>query len=164
WSEALKQCDRWQILLARAPGEETTLDVQPEMNSLTLNVIAQTMFASDLGAEAAEIGAAVATLSQVAMEEFSSAFILPRCLPTAGNRRKNAAIGVVDRIVRRMIAEHEKAATPGTDLLSTLLTHVESDPDGTKHQLSREEIRNEVMTMLLAGHDTTAAGLTWTLY
>jgi cytochrome P450 len=164
WSEALKQCDRWQKLLAAAEGEKTTLDIQPQMNGLTLNVVAQTMFGSDLGAEAAEIGAAVATLSQVGVEEFSSPFILPRWLPTARNRRKNAAIGVVDRVVRRMIAEHEGAATPGTDLLSTLLTHVETDPDGTKHQLAREEIRNEIMTLLLAGHDTTAAGLTWTLY
>jgi cytochrome P450 len=164
WTEALKQCDRWQTLLAKGDGEKTTLDVQPEMNALTLNVVAQTMFATDLGAESAEIGSAVATLSQVGVEEMSSPFILPRWIPTARNRLKNAAISVIDRIVWRMIAEHEKAAAPGPDLLSTLLTHVETDPDGTKHQLAREEIRNEVTTLLLAGHDTTAAALTWTLY
>jgi cytochrome P450 len=164
WAEALKQCDRWQALLAGTEGEKTTLDVQPEMNGLTLNVVAQTMFASDLGAEAAAIGAAVATLSQIGVEELSSAFILPRWVPTARNRRKNAAIGVIDQVVRRMIAEHEGATAPGTDLLSALLTHIETDADGTRHQLAREEIRDELTTLLLAGHDTTAAGLTWTLY
>jgi cytochrome P450 len=164
WAEALKQCDRWQRLLAGMEGEKITLDIQPAMNGLTLNVVAQTMFASDLGAEAAAIGAAVATLSQIGVEELSSAFILPRWVPTARNRRKNAAIGVIDRIVRRMIAEHEGATAPGTDLLSALLTHIEIDLGGTRHQLARAEIRDEVTTLLLAGHDTTAAGLTWTLY
>jgi cytochrome P450 len=49
-------------------------------------------------------------------------------------------------------------------LLSALLTHTETDPDSTRDKLRREEIRDEVTTLLLAGHDTTAAGLTWTLY
>jgi cytochrome P450 len=133
------------------------------MNALTLNVVAQTMFATDLGVEATAIGAAVAVLSQIATGEFSSAFLLPRWVPTAHNRRKYAAIAVIDGVVRRMIAAHE-AAAPGTDLLSALLTHTETDEDGTRHQLAREEIRDEITTMLLAGHDTTAAGLTWTLY
>jgi cytochrome P450 len=164
WAEALKQCDRWQTLLAGMEGEQVTLDVQPDMDNLTLNVVAQTLFASDLGAEAGAIGAAVATLSEIGTEELSSAFILPRWVPTTRNRRKHAAIGVIDRVVRRMIAAHEGATAPGTDLLSALLTHTETDPDGTKHRLAREEIRDEVTTLLLAGHDTTAAGLTWTLY
>jgi cytochrome P450 len=165
WAAALDRCDQWQMLLAGVTGGETTiLDVQPEMNGLTLGVVAQTMFASDLGPEAPAIGAAVATLSEIGVKEFQSAFFLPRWLPTAHNRRKNAAIGVLDRVVRRMIAEHEGAAAPGTDLLSALLTHVETDEHGTRHQLSREEIRNEITTLLLAGHDSTAAGLTWTLY
>lgn len=162
WAEAQKQCERWQTLLAKSTGD-VTLDVQPEMNGLTLNVISQTMFASDLGNEAAEIGAAVATLSLVAMKEFSSPYIVPRWLPTAYNRRKNAAIALIDRIVRRMVSEQEGKAA-GNNLLSALLTHVEIDDNGVKHQLDREEIRNEVTTMLLAGHDTTAAGLIWTLY
>jgi cytochrome P450 len=164
WAEAQKRCDRWQTLLAAGDGQKTTLDVQPEMNGLTLNVIAQTMFASDLGAHAAAIGAAVATLSQIGVEELSSAFVWPRWIPTARNRRKNDAIRVLDRVVRRLIAEHEGAAAPGPDLLSALLTHTETDADGTRHQLAREEIRDEIMTLLLAGHDTTAAGLIWTLY
>jgi cytochrome P450 len=113
WAEALKQCDRWQTLLARTEGEKVTLDVEPAINHLTLNVVAQTMFASDLGAEAAGIGAAVATLSEIGTEELSSAFVLPRWVPTARNRRKNAAIGVIDRVVRRMITEHEGATPPG---------------------------------------------------
>ncbi len=163
WAEAKKQCDRWESLLAGAEAGEATLDIQPAMNALTLNVVAQTMFATDLGAEAAAIGTAVTTLSRVAMEEFSSAVILPRWVPTARNRRKNAAIAQIDGVVRRMIAAHE-AAAPGTDLLSALLTHTETDEGGTRHRLAREEIRDEITTLLLAGHDTTAAGLTWTLY
>jgi cytochrome P450 len=163
WSQAAKRCERWQTLLDRAEGAKTVLDIQPEMNALTLNIVAQTMLATDLGAEETEIGEAVATLGQVAMKEFSSVFILPRWIPTGYNRRKNAAIALIDRIVRRVIAEHERVQTPGNDLLSALLTHIETDPEGRQQRLSREEIRDEVTTLLLAGHDTTAAGLTWTL-
>jgi cytochrome P450 len=164
WAEALQQCERWQALLAGTAGGQVTLDVQPAMNGLTLHVVAQTLFASDLGADAAAIGAAVATLSRIGADELASAFIPPRWVPTARNRRKHAAMGVLDRVVRRMIAAHEGATAPGTALLPALLTHAETDPDGTRHRLAREEIRDEVTTLLLAGHDTTAAGLTWTLY
>jgi cytochrome P450 len=162
-NEVDKQCRSWQTLLEQAGGS-TTLDVQGEMNSLTLNVISMTMFGTDLSAEAQVLGQAVAVLSGMAVEEMSTPFTLPRWIPTARNRRKNAAIAAIDRVVRRMIQEQAGTATPGSHLLSSLLTHTETDPDGTKHQLSREEIRDEVTTMLLAGHDTTAAALTWTLY
>jgi cytochrome P450 len=118
------------------------------MNNLTLNPVAQTVFAGDLGAEAVGIGAAVATLSEIGAKELSSAFVLARWVPTARNRRKNAAIGIIHRVVGRMITEHEGATSPGTDLLSALLAHTETDPDGTMHRLIREEISDELTTLL----------------
>jgi cytochrome P450 len=161
-AEAVQLCDRWGQRLAR--GGPVTLDVQPEMNALTLNVISQTMFGADLSSSAAEIGQAVATLSQVGVDEFQSPLVLPRWIPTPKNRRKHAAIRTLDQTVRRLIAEHERGDLAAPDLLTALLTHTETDPDGSVHRLSREEIRNEIMTLLLAGHDTTAASLIWMLY
>lgn len=163
-AESRQLATRWSEKLNPAPGRETTFDVQPEMNGLTLNIISKTMFATDLSSQAAAIGSAVATLSVVGVEEIQSVFVLPRWIPTPYNRRKNAAIKLLDDTVRQMIAEHEQAAEPSADLLTALLTHTETDPDGKQQRLAREEIRNELMTILLAGHDTTAAGLIWTLY
>jgi cytochrome P450 len=161
-AEARALAERWRQRLAS--HREVELDVQPEMNSLTLNIISRTMFATDLSASASAIGAAVAALSQIAVDEMQSMVAIPRWIPTPHNRRKIAAIRVLDETVRRMIAEHERATEPAADLLTALLTHTENDEQGRPQRLDREEIRNEMMTLLLAGHDTTAAGLIWALY
>jgi cytochrome P450 len=132
-------------------------DVHEEMTRLTLAIIGRTLFAADVEAEAAEVGAALTD----AMESLQR-FMLPfygtlERLPLPGPRRVRASRRRLDLTIYRLLAA--RRATPGGgDLLSLLLEtrdeHGQPMPD--------TQVRDEAMTIFLAGHETTAVTLTWT--
>ena len=83
-------------------------------------------------------------------------------LPLPGNARFDRAVAPLDRIVYRLIAERRAAREDRGDLLSMLLVAHDVEGDGTG--MTDRQLRDEVMTILLAGHETTANALTWTWY
>ncbi|MGH7567241.1 MAG: cytochrome P450, partial [Gemmatimonadota bacterium] len=85
--------------------------------------------------------------------------LVPDWVPTGGNRRYRRAVERMNRLVYGMIAEHRDGRDRG-DLLSALMQV--RDDEG--HAMSEKQLRDETITMLLAGHETTALALTWTLY
>lgn len=153
--------DEW---LRRADGDRGhQLEVTQAMTDLTLEIIARTMFGADISGQTAEIGEAVAALSEIALHELQAPFLTPDWLPSAEKRRKRWAMKFLDETVWRLVREGRGAAGDRGDLLSMLLLAV--DEEGTEQsQLTDVEVRNESMTLLLAGHDTTAAALTWAWY
>jgi cytochrome P450 len=86
----------------------------------------------------------------------------PDWLPLPYKRRKRAAIATLDAFIRNVVRERRAARTDRGDLLSMLLLAV--DGEGRHPGMTDEQVRNEAMTLFNAGHDTTAAGLTWLLY
>ena len=134
-------------------------DVHHDMMQLTLAIVAKTLFDSEVVDEAERVSAAL----EVAMERFSSEGSLLRIiddyLPTPGRRRLARATGELDRIIYRIISEHRRAQEAG-DLLSMLLAA--QDDDGSR--MTDRQLRDEVMTLFLAGHETTALALSWTWY
>src|SRR6185436_19363266 len=80
--------------------------------------------------------------------------------PTPGHRRYFNAVSEIDKIVFRIIAERRASGSDEGDLLSMLLEA--QDDDGT--QMSHSQLRDEVMTLFLAGHETTALALSWSWY
>lgn len=145
-----------------AADSSFTLEMNQAMTDLTLQVIGKTLFGADLRDAAAEIGRAVALLSEIGVQEFTSPFVLPDWLPLEVKRQKRWAINHLDGVVRGFIREWRQKQEDRGDLLSMLLLAV--DEEGDRRQLDDEQVRNEAMTLLLAGHDTTAAGLIWCLY
>jgi cytochrome P450 len=130
-----------------------TRDVHREMMELTLQIACATLFGADISADLPAVRAANRVLSAHFQSRLSSLlFLLPDTFPTPGNRRYQAAVRALDGIVYRMIAERRRDATDRGDLLSMLL------PAGDR------EIRDAMMTFLLAGHETTALTLTWACY
>lgn len=138
------------------------LELSSAMTDLTLQVIGKTLFGADLRDEAADIGLAVAYLSEIGVQEFTSPFVLPDWLPLEVKRRKRWAIAHLDGVVRGFIRQWRANNQDRGDLLSMLLLAV--DDEGDKARMTDEQVRDEAMTLLLAGHDTTAAGLVWCLY
>jgi cytochrome P450 len=139
-----------------------TLDIHTEMMRLTLAIVAKTLFDADVDAEAAEIGDAMTH----AFESFNYA-MLPfteylEKLPIAPVRRFNAARDRLDRTIYRVIAERRANSEDRGDLLSMLLLAQDTEGDGTS--MSDEQLRDEALTIFLAGHETTANALTWTWY
>jgi cytochrome P450 len=120
------------------------------------------MFDAEISADASDLGRAVAILSEIATKEMSSPWILPDWLPLAGKRRKRWAMKRLDETVRRFIRERRASGADQGDLLSMLLLAVDEEGDGGR--FTDEQVRDQCMTLLIAGHDTTAAGLTWLFY
>ncbi len=140
-----------------------TLDVHAEMMRLTLAVVGKTLFGAEVEAEAQEIdGALGEIIGLFHLLQLPYSHLLER-LPFPQVRRFRAARARLDATVYRLIGAHRaQGAEPdgsGGDLLSMLLEARDEDDGGA---MSDGQVRDEVMTMFLAGHETTANALTWT--
>ncbi len=144
---------RWQ--------DGQTFDIAHEMSLLTMAIVGKTLFDHDVEAEADEIGAAlteIMRLFQMLMLPYSE--LLER-LPLPANRRFRQARERFDELIYRMISEHRQSGDKG-DLLSMLLAAQDEETGGAG--MSDEQVRDEALTIFLAGHETTANALTWTWY
>lgn len=140
--------------------EGQVLDFDHEMSRLTLAVAARTLFGTDLDDAAARIRDDLTTLVDL-FPRFALPFArtLQR-LPLPSNRRFARAVTELDAIVYGMIAERRREGTDRGDLMSMLL--LAQDEDGSR--MTDRQLRDEVMTLLLAGHETTANALNWTFH
>lgn len=147
--------DTDQMLETWQDGE--TLDIHQEMMQLTLKIIAKTLFGVDVAKVALEIGEALDAIMVGYFHQSQTLFLFSQWLPTPGNRRYSRATQQLNQIISSIIEQRRQF--PKHDLLSMLL-QVE---DEGGQRLTNKELRDEVMTMLLAGHETTANTLSWTL-
>ncbi len=145
---------RWQ------DGEHRAID--HEMSHLTLAIASKTLFDTDVEAEAQAIGTALTTVLDLFPRFMLPLYNLIAKLPLPSNRRAAQATHLLDTIVYRMIRERRARSTESGDLLSMLLAARDEEGDGSG--MSDQQLRDEVMTLLLAGHETTAMLLTWTWY
>lgn len=130
----------------------TPVDMFTEMAGLTLAAVGRALFGADLRTEATDIADCLQDLLGGFQRNLLPGADLLLSLPTPGNARLFRAVERLDGLVRAMIDER-RSAPPGPDLLSALL-HAEEP-------MSDTQVRDEVMTLLLAGHETTASALTW---
>ncbi|HEX8687060.1 MAG TPA: cytochrome P450, partial [Pyrinomonadaceae bacterium] len=136
-----------------------TLDVSGEMMRLTLAVVGKTLFDADVESDADEVGAAmteVMNLFDYLMLPFSE---LLEKLPLPPQRRFLRARARLDAVIYRIIEARRREGRDRGDLLSTLLHAV--DEEGDRTGMTDEQLRDEMMTLFLAGHETTANALTW---
>jgi cytochrome P450 len=149
----IDDAERWTR--RQQPGGR--IDLAREMNRLTLAIVARTLFDADIESEADDIGSALTSI----LEQFRLA-VLPWSawvdrLPLPRRFRFERARKALDSVVYRLIDEHRSAGIDRGDLLSMLLAAQE---DG--RGMTDVQVRDEAMTLLLAGHETTANALTWT--
>ena len=137
-------------------------DIHRDMAALTLSIVARTLLDSHLERrDVEEVRRSVMTLTDHFDSRFNSlAFFVPDWLPTPGNVRMRLAVRRLDRIVYRLIANRRATDNRGDDAISMLLeaSSAEANP------LTDRELRDEVMTLFMAGHETTAVALAWSLY
>lgn len=134
-----------------------TLDAHEEMMRLTQGIVVKTLFSADVSGEADRVGEALRVIVQPFTSQATLKWILDNRLPTPGHMRFNRAVKEIDNVVYRFIAERRASGEDTGDLLSMLLRA--QDEDGT--QMTDKQLRDEVMTLFLAGHETTALVLTW---
>jgi cytochrome P450 len=136
-----------------------TLDIHQEMMRLTLEIVVRTLFGADAPAEAHGVGKAVEAIADYFSSQ--SIYILPfSFLPTPAQIRFDRAIKRLDRIILDIIRMRRENRQERHDLLSLLLQA--QDEDGSR--MTDQQLRDEVMTLFLAGHETTALALSWTWY
>ena len=146
---------RWDKLPAGS-----TVNMADEMLRLTIEVITQTMFGTSVLGQIEQIAPALEMSLRFAAKTIMNPLRLPLFMPTPANRRFIEARRLLDELIYGIIAQRRAHAAGVNDLLQMLLDA--QDPD-TGEKMSDRQIRDEVLTIFSAGHETTATALTWTL-
>jgi cytochrome P450 len=150
--ETRNQIARWK------PGQR--IDLADEMMQMTLAIAGKTMFDADVRNDATVVAEGLELGMRSMVANITSPVRLGYRWPLPRHLRMKRAVKMLDEVVYRMIAEGRKVGTDRGDVLSMLL--LARDDDGSA--LTDKQVRDEVMTLLLAGHETTANALTWTWY
>ncbi len=138
-----------------------TVDVHAEMMALTQAVVGKTLFDADVSGDAYDATQAAKVLAEDFGVRLRSFRLLPYWVPTPRNVRSRRAVARLDRIVHAIIAARRATNEDRGDLLSMLVQAQDAD-DGTR--MTERQLRDEVMTIYMAGHETTAVALSWTWY
>ena len=152
-SETATQLDKWQ--------DGARIDVADHMMELALAIAGRTLFSADIRNEAEQVERGLTLAMRSLMAIMTSPLQLPYGVPLPRHNQMRKAIAMLDEVVYRLIAEGRRNGTDRGDVMSTLLM-ARDETDGTG--LSDQQVRDEVMTLLLAGHETTANTLAWTMY
>lgn len=158
---AAETADEW----ARAAAAGQPVDACTDMMRVTLRIVAETLFGDDLAGDAAEVNRVFPVILACLAARVSAPLRPPLWLPTATNRRLRPALESLDTIVKRLIATKRRRLAAGSgppdghrDLLSILMLARDAE---TGERMSDAQLRDEVMTLMIAGHETTANALSW---
>jgi cytochrome P450 len=151
--ETEKQVARWRA------GDR--IDLSHEMMEMTLAIAGRTMFGAEVREDASAVSRGLELSMRAQMANLRSPLRLSYEWPLPRHLRMKRGVKILDEVVYRLIREGRMRGTDRGDVLSILLL-ARDEEDGTG--LSDRQVRDEVMTLLLAGHETTANALTWTWY
>lgn len=136
-------------------------DVHQDMTHLTLEIVSKTLFGYLPSTEFEEVGEALAVIMRRFSGRGGVMFQIPQRVPTPANRRFVKALELLDAIIYKIVRARREDCEDKGDLLSMLLAARDED---TGEGMSDKQLRDEVMTIFLAGHETTANALSWTFY
>lgn len=162
WGEVMvkataEMLDRWE-------AEQDTKrphDVDAAMMQLTLEIVGKTLFNLDLRHEAQEMTEAVLELLDYVIYRATHLLVWPLSVPTPRNRRYQRAITMLDKVIYETIAARRASGQDEGDVLSMLLQACDEE---TGQGMPDAQIRDEMVTLIIAGHETVASALTWCWY
>jgi cytochrome P450 len=152
--------ERWDEI--RLKGD--LVDVDAEMMRLTLEIVGKALFSVDLSVEAEELTQSVLAALDHLVFRSRNPFSLPDPIPTPRNRKFQAALGQLNQAVEGIIQARRKPSTDMNetgDLLELLMNARDAD---SGESMEDAQLRDEIITLLIAGHETVASALTWTWY
>jgi cytochrome P450 len=139
----------------------TVIDIADEMMKLTMLIAARALFAHDIGDDTHKVSRNIDTLLEL-FTRLSSPFLrLSLALPLPSTLRFRRAVRELDAVIYRMIERRRQDGAKGNDVLSLLM---QARDDETQRQMTEKQLRDEVLTLLIAGHETTANVLSWIFY
>ena len=148
--------DRWL-----APEAADVVDVSAEMMRLTLRIVGETLLSTDVSREADRVGQALSITLRRANNAIGQIIPRPQWWPTPAQRQLRTAMRTLDDVILDIIAARRAGVSDADDLLSMLM---QARDEETGEGMSDSQLRDEVMTIFLAGHETTAIALGWTWY
>lgn len=154
-ASARAMLDRWDA------SPSPTFDAHAEMMRVTYQIVGRTLLSTDLDDPNGEIGEALAFGLKYANDYAEAILQIPPWIPTPANVRFVRELKKIDDIVLGVIAARRESGEPVADLLGMLM---DVEDEETKEKMTDRQLRDEVITIVLAGHETTANALAWTLY
>jgi cytochrome P450 len=144
-------------------SSENAVDLTPILSHLTLDIISRAMFSSDVQGAASEVSRHIAVLNEYALRMLRNPwlFLLPRRIPLPFTAGPVGSLNSMNRIVMGIIQARRKEPMMHDDLLAMLLSATEEE---TGRGMTDAQLRDEVMTVFVAGHETTANAMAWLLY
>lgn len=157
---ALKRLnERWNVDFKSG---NQILDIDQEMMSLALEITGNTLFGTDLSGEALEITQATISALHGVVARAQNPLALPLRVPTPANRSMNSAVAKLDQAIARILkmraTDRLPAGSPIRDMLDVLLAAEDAS------QINPTQVRDEIATFIVAGHETVASALTWAIH
>lgn len=138
------------------------IDVAAEFMALTLRIVGRTLLSIDLGGEADRIGPAITTAQEYVQYRLDHILSPPLAVPTPRNLRFRRAIAALDGVIDEIVARrHREPEIEAGDLLAMLMAARDEE---TGEGLTDKELRDQLLTFIAAGHETTAGALAWTFH
>jgi cytochrome P450 len=147
--------DDWE-----ARGDQL-MDLHAEMTQITLSVVSRTLLSTDASGGFAEISDALGYLMKGLSQETTKLIKLPKWIPTPFNLKMNKNRALLDKLIYDIIAERRRTGTKEDDLLTMLMEVEDAD---TAERMTDKQLRDEVITIFLAGHETTANAMSFAMY
>lgn len=154
FTRIMARCTR-EMLDSWRPGEE--LDIHGAMMRLTFRVVGFALLSKDLDKDAHQFSKALSSTLHYVGEYTERLIPFPKWMPTPGMRKLNSDLKVLDDVILRVIEERRRTQEKHDDLLALFM-----DATDEEGRMSDTQLRDEVITMVSAGHETTAAALAWT--
>jgi cytochrome P450 len=165
FADSMSRATRDMLTRWTKEGADASFCIHAEMMRLTFRIVGLTLFSSDVDGDAKEVGHALEVAMHWANDYAESMIRVPPYVPTPGNVRFKRAKKTLDDVVFRLIAERRadaaKSGDFGGDLLGMLMAATE---EGSSAGMDDRQLRDEIITMILAGHETTANLLSWTFH
>ena len=159
--DTMTSCTEQQIKKLEQLSTKKNVDISTEMMELTLNIVAGAMFTTHVEGAIEVVSREIERTSEMATARFNNPFRLPVKYPTPTNLRERKAVKNLDDVLNPIIRERRKSTEQHHDLLAMLM---EAKDEDTGEQMSDQQLRDETMTIFLAGHETTALALSWLWY
>lgn len=157
-TEMMSKNIQWLLSQWDEMPDGSVIDLSFEMMRLTLKNVGMALFGLDISDQSSKIGPNLLRAFEHARYKLNAPVALPEWLPTQQNREFKQARQALDEVVSKIIADHKVNAIEGSDLLSALIAVQDAD---TGERMTDAQLRDEVITLLIAGHDTVGAALCW---
>jgi cytochrome P450 len=153
---SLEMCQRWE----RYRGAEQPFDLNIELTEVTVAIVAKTLFGTQIDASIASIGQSINLLNTYISNRINNPLMAPVWMPTPRNQQFRRDRKTLDDIIYKIIADRRLHPEADDDLLAMLMNARDED---TGEGMTDLQLRDEILTLFLAGHETSATSLSWVL-